>query len=199
LNRSAPDPDPAETTVELLQRIRRGDSSARDRLVGRYFAALHRWARGRLPADLNTEDIVQDALLRALERLETFEWRETGSFLAYLRQILKNRIRDEMRKVRRRPPAEELRDEPAEDAPSPIEQVIDRETWDRYEAALAELPPQQQEGVIMRIELQFTHQQVADALGLASANAARMMVSRAIGKVARRIAGEGARASERDG
>ena len=139
---------------------------------------------------MNTEDLVQEVLVRALQGLETFQWRETGSFLAYLRQILKNRIRDELRKVQRRPRTEELVEDVAEDAPSPFEQAIDRESWKRYEAALSELPPRQQEGVIMRVELQFTYQQVADALGLASANAARMMLSRAIARLAERIADE---------
>jgi RNA polymerase sigma-70 factor (ECF subfamily) len=194
VTRSTPDPAPAENTVELLRRIREGDAGARNRLIERYFDALHRWARGRLPgnarAEMNTEDLVQEVLIRALQGLETFQWRETGSFLAYLRQILKNRIRDELRKVQRRPRTEELVEDVTEDAPSPFEQAIDRESWERYEAALSELPPQQQEGVIMRVELQFTHQQVADALGLPTANAARMMLSRAIAWLAERISHE---------
>jgi RNA polymerase sigma-70 factor (ECF subfamily) len=173
-----------ESTVQLVQRIRQGDSVARDVLVERYFGALHRWARGRLPRyarhELDTQDLVQETLIRALDRMETFESRETGSFLAYLRQILKNRIRDEIRKVGRRPLNEELHDNIEEQGPSPMEEAIGRESWERYETALAKLPKQQQAGVIMRLELQFTHQQVADSLGMNSANAARMMVSRAI-------------------
>jgi RNA polymerase sigma factor (sigma-70 family) len=176
-----------ESTVQLVQRIRHGDSAARDILIERYFSALHRWARGRLPfyarKEMDTHDLVQETLIRALGKLETFESRETGSFLAYLRQILKNRIRDEIRKVQRRPVEEELQDNIREEAPSPFDDAIDRESWQRYEAGLEKLPKQQQEGIIMRLELQFTHQQVADALGFGSANAARMMVSRAILKL----------------
>jgi RNA polymerase sigma-70 factor (ECF subfamily) len=181
---STPD---VESTQRLLDRIRNGEDEARDVLVERYFGALHRWARGRLPgyarSEMNTEDLVQETLLRALTRLEGFEARETGSFLAYLRQILKNRIRDEVRKVQRRPKAEELDERIEESGPSPVEEAIGTETWERYEAALARLPRQQQEGVIMRLELQFSHQQVADALAMPSANAARMMISRAIVKL----------------
>ncbi len=178
----------SETTVRLVERIRAGDSAARDILVERYFGALHRWARGRLPSAardrLDTGDLVQDTVLRALGRLEGFEARETGSFLAYMRQILKNRIRDEVRRLQRSPRQEELDDSLEGDGPSPVDQAIDAETWARYEAALAGLPPRQREGVIMRVELQFTHRQVADALGMPSANAARMMVSRALVQLA---------------
>ncbi len=176
-----------ESTVQLVQRIQHGDSVARNILIERYFGALHRWARGRLPHyarhEMDTQDLVQETLIRALDRLETFESRETGSFLAYLRQILKNRVRDEIRKVSRRPRNEELHDNIEEKGRSPIEEAIDRESLERYETALARLPKQQQAGVIMRLELQFTHQQVADSLGMNSANAARMMVSRSIVKL----------------
>jgi RNA polymerase sigma factor (sigma-70 family) len=177
----------AESTVRLCERIRQGDAAARTALIERYFGALHRWARGRLPryarSEMNTEDLVQETLLRALGRLEGFEPGETGSFLAYLRQILKNRIRDEVRKVQRRPQVEELDESIEEPGPSPMEEVIDAQMWERYDNALETLPAQHREGVIMRIELQFSHEQVAEALGMPSANSARMMVSRAIEKM----------------
>lgn len=177
----------AESTVRLCELIREGDKSASSVLIERYFGALHRWARGRLPryarAEMNTEDLVQETLLRALGRLEGFKPGETGSFLAYLRQILKNRIRDEVRKFQRRPVVEELEESIEESGPSPLEEVIDGQMWERYESALATLPAQQQEGVIMRLEFQFSHEQVAEALGMPTANAARMMVSRAIEKM----------------
>ena len=189
-----PEPARPENTVDLLVRAREGDADARERLIRRYFESLHRWARGRLPrsarAGMDTEDLVQEALLRALGGLETFQWKEKGSFLAYLRQILKNRILDEIRKAQRRPRPVELENDLPADAPSPFEQAIGQQTRERYEAALAGLPAQQQEGVIMRLELQFTHQQVAEALGLSSANAARMMVSRAIARLVERMSDE---------
>jgi RNA polymerase sigma factor (sigma-70 family) len=177
----------AESTVRLCKRIRQGDTSARDVLIERYFGALHRWARGRLPhyarKNMNTEDLVQETLLSALSRLEGFKPGETGSFLAYLRQILKNRIRDEVRKVIRRPGEAELNESIKEPGPDPMEQAIGVQNWQRYENALATLPEQHQEGVIMRLEFQFSYREVADALGMPSANAARMMVKRAIEKM----------------
>ena len=123
-------------------------------------------------------------MLRALPRMNSFETRGQGSFLAYLRQILKNRIRDELRRTRRHPEPDGLDEEPEVTDPSPVEEAIGSETWRRYERALASLPEQQQEGVIMRVELQLTHQQVAEALGLPSSDAARMMVRRALTRLA---------------
>ncbi|MGH6693409.1 MAG: RNA polymerase sigma factor, partial [Gammaproteobacteria bacterium] len=66
------------------------------------------------------------------------------------------------------------------DAPSPLQQAIGREAFEAYEAALDRLPSRQQEAVVLRIEMGFTHQEVAEALELPSANAARMLVARAL-------------------
>src|SRR5438045_1536488 len=95
----------AESTFELLERVRAGDAGAMDTLLGRYLPRLRRWARGRLPRwarDLtDTDDLVQDTLLRSFKQLQRFEQRSEGALQAYLRQAVINRIRDELRRRRR--------------------------------------------------------------------------------------------------
>jgi len=183
-----PVPPDLETTAALLTRVRAGDALARERLAGRYLPILRRWAHGRLPGharDLSdTDDLVQVTLLRALDHVKEFEPNREGAFLAYLRRILLNAMRDEIRRSTRRPAREPLDDELPDRGLSVIEQVIGRDTMERYEAALMQLPEEQQEGIILKIEFDFTHQEIADALGKPSANAARMMVARALLKLA---------------
>jgi RNA polymerase sigma-70 factor (ECF subfamily) len=180
-----------ETTARLVELIRAGDMSARDQLIARYLTALQRWARGRLPAaarsSMDTQDLVQVTLLRSLDRLKTFEARETGSFLAYMRQVLKNLVRDEVRKWQRRPRAEVLDENLKDDGLSPIDLAVGSESMRRYEQALEKMPTRQREGLIMRLELRATHQEVADALGMESSDAARMMVKRALIDLAERM------------
>src|SRR5262245_56023339 len=98
-------PNRLETTVSLLALVRQGDAQARERLFRRYLPVLTRWARGRLPLqarDLSeTDDLVQVTLVRAMGRLDTFESRHEGAFLAYLRHALLNAVRDEIRRSRR--------------------------------------------------------------------------------------------------
>ena len=108
-------PADVESTVELLNRARAGDASALDALFSRCLPPLRRWARGRLPLGargaLDTQDLVQDTVLNALQRLDHFESRHEGALQAYLRQAVLNRIRDEARKLARRPAPSELDDE----------------------------------------------------------------------------------------
>ena len=124
-------------TLELLEQFRRGDARARDLLVERSLPQLKKWARGRLPqwarSLTDTQDLVQDAVMRALPRLESFEARHPGALQSYLREAVQNRIYDEVRKVSNRPGVDELPEEMPDLAPSPLEQAIGKQGFDRYE------------------------------------------------------------------
>jgi RNA polymerase sigma-70 factor (ECF subfamily) len=113
-----------------------------------------------------------------------FEPRHEGAFLAYLRRIVLNAVRDELRRAARRPARAELGETLLQPGPSVVEQAIGRETVEAYEAALATLPEEQREAVIMRVEFGYTYPEIAEALGKPSANAARMAVSRALLRIA---------------
>lgn len=177
-----------ESTASLLGHIRGGSLPARDRLMQRYLGPLRRWARGRLPVGLrdltDTDDLVQVTLMRALDHVEGFEYRKDGAFLAYLRRILQNRIRDEVRRAGRRPAQAELPQEFPAEGPSPLEQAMGKEALERYERALENLRPEQQEAVMLRMELGFTYPEIAMALGSPSPNAARMTVTRGLVRLA---------------
>src|SRR6185503_17247158 len=94
--------DDAETTVQLLGRIRAGDQTAIESLFQRYSPPLRRWAHNRLPQwarDVaDTGDLVQDVLLQTLKRLETFDPRTEDALEAYLRQAVMTRVRDDLRR-----------------------------------------------------------------------------------------------------
>jgi RNA polymerase sigma factor (sigma-70 family) len=178
---------PLETTVDLLDRMRRGDRDALDRLFERCLPALRRWARGRLPAAargaLDTQDLVQDTVLNSLRRLDQFESRHEGALQAYLRQAVLNRIRDEARKYSRRPAATELTDSQPSDSASPLDIAIGREGVARYEAALQKLRPGDREAIVGRLELQYDYKELAVLLGKPNANAARVAVTRALARL----------------
>ena len=184
-------PSPAaadlESTASLLIQARAGDAAARDRLLRRYLPSLQRWARGRLRGvrDLSdTDDLVQITLVRALDRMDGFEPRGPGSFLAYLRRILQNQIREEFRRARNRPRVVGLPEDLEAGERSPLERAIDREALEAYEAGLAQLSGPQQEAVILRVEMGWSYPEIAVVLGCPSANAARMVVARALVRLA---------------
>ena len=182
-----------DSTFQLLERVKAGETGAADELFARYIPALQRWAHGRLPGwarDVaDTSDFVQDTVLEAFKRLERFEYRGEGALRAYLRQVLLNRIRREFRRAALKPAPTPL-DSQAEDlGTSPLEAAIGREATERYEAGLARLKPADREAIISRIELGLTYAELAAALGKPSPNAARMAVARAMLRLAEEIEG----------
>ena len=183
----APPAVPLETTATLLALVRAGDDGARNRLLSRMYKPLLRFAHGRLPArarDLtDTEDLVQVAVLRALDHIDEFDPKREGAFLAYLRRILMRLILDEARRVGRRGESVELGEDLAITEPSPLEDAVGRDALERYERALGRLTDQQQEAVILRVEMGYTYAEIAEATGAVSPDAARMLVTRAIVRI----------------
>jgi RNA polymerase sigma-70 factor (ECF subfamily) len=132
----------------------------------------------------DTDDLVQVTLVRALNRVEAFEARREGAFIAYLRQILLNAVREQIRHAGRRPAGEPLAPDLPDRTRSVVEEVVGRETLECYEAALAGLTEDQREAVILRLEFGYDWPAVSDAIGAPSPNAARMLVSRALLRLA---------------
>lgn len=183
--------NPLDSTSVLIARVQGGDEQARNKLAARYRAALLRWAHGRIPnrarGRVDTADLVQSALRRGFSHLNEFEHQREGAFTAYIRQILLNRIRDEARRVDRTPHHEEIDDSIPSDDASPLENLIRRERLDAYERALASLAPSRREALILRLELGFRYREIAEAMGLPSGNAARLLTSRAYVQLARTL------------
>lgn len=173
-----------EPTVELVLKARKGDRLALEALLQRCLPRLRRWAHGRLPAyargHLDTGDIVQDAAMSVLARLDNFEPRHVGAMQAYLRRSVINRIRDEIRRVGRRPAPVELTEDAAAADASQLEIAIRGEAYDRYRAALTRLRPKDRELVVARIEAQWTLDDVTRRFGFGNTAAARMAVNRAV-------------------
>jgi len=173
-----------DATIELLNRVKRGDEEALEVLLGRCIPALKRWAHGRLPASsrgmLETADLVQDTVLAALRRLGVFEARHQGALQAYLRQAIMNRIRDVLRSHRRRPVETALPDHLVDRGTSPLDQAIGSENVERYEAAVQRLRPADREAIVGRLELQYSYDELAISLNKPTGNAARVAVTRAM-------------------
>ena len=72
-------------------------------------------------------------------------------------------------------------------AASPLEAAIGSETVERYEAALRRLSSEQREAIVARVEMDCSYQEVAQALGKPSPDAARMAVSRALLRLAQEM------------
>ena len=191
--RESPDPaGEAESTFRLIERFRGGDRQALETLFERHLPRLQRWARGRLPGwardRADTQDLVQETLLQTFNRLDVFVPEREGALQAYLRQAVMNRVRDEIRRVGRRPAQTELQDTEVSPERSPLEEAIGMEEIERYENALGRLRPEERESIILRVELGYSYEELARLLGKPTSDAAHKATKRALVRLAEEMA-----------
>jgi len=176
-----------ESSLALLERARAGDRHALETLLSRYRPRLSRWAHRRLPIwarDLSdTDDLVQDTLVKAIRNLDAFASEHQQGFQNYLRLAMINAVRDHVRRARRRPTMEPLDPQQPNDEESAFDRAVGRQRLARYEAALSRLTSAERDAVVARLEFGFTHAELAAVLGKDTADAARKLCRKALGRL----------------
>ena len=177
-----------DSTFDLIERVRQGDQESLDRLMARHLGPLRRFVSGRLPKwarDMaDTDDLVQDTLLRTFRKIEDFDVRGVGALQAYLRQAVMNRLRDELRRKGRAPVLVDGDGLDLQADGSPLEDAIGSEAFERYQAALSRLRPEEREAIIARVEMDYSYAELAEILGKPTPDAARKAAQRALLRLA---------------
>ncbi|HEU4940433.1 MAG TPA: RNA polymerase sigma factor [Candidatus Eisenbacteria bacterium] len=175
-------------TQDLLREAQLGRRDALEELLARYRPRLERWASGRLPRSarslLDTGDLVQETLLRALESIGSIGARHPGSFESYVRQAVLNRIRDQIRWARRRSGGGLGSDSLADPGPSPLEEAIGGDVVRLYEKGMSLLADDERQILHFRIELDMSYEDIAALMNKPSPDAARMAIQRSLHKLA---------------
>ncbi|MFN7942803.1 MAG: sigma-70 family RNA polymerase sigma factor [Thermoanaerobaculia bacterium] len=176
--------------------LARGGSSAR-RAIERLFATLlpplARWAHARLPRHArrrcDTWDLVQDACSAAVTHLQDLESRPPAQVYLYLRQCIRNRVRDEIRRSRLGEIASSEGLVAPDPRPSALEEACESEDRLRFRRALVGLDAEDRELIVGRVELELSYEELALATGRVSPEAARAATRRAMLRLAREIGG----------
>lgn len=153
------------TDAELLDRLRRGDETAREALLVRHAPAILRWARARCRAD-DADDVAQDALVAVAKGVGTVQ--DGAALLGWLRAVTRNTCA-RRRRPRAGAPAvlDPVDDEQvAADLPGPEEAAADAERRDTVRAAIGRLDDKYREILILRDVEGLTAPEVAERTGL---------------------------------
>jgi RNA polymerase sigma-70 factor (ECF subfamily) len=193
----------AQQSQELVRRAQAGDRAAFDALLSRNEARLARLVKKRMGSELrateDSQDVIQSALAEAVRALPSFEYRGEGSFLRWLGTIVEHRVRNHVRALRREKRTREAEargvrpGELAAPDPSPSQNAIGLEFEARYAEALERAAPEDKELLLLHLELGASHGEIAAALGLASPDAARMRLGRALARLNGAMRAQGAR------
>ena len=188
-NRPSGTNDPAQQELSswsrLLRQAQGGNSTALSALLERWRRWLRGRAAGRLPdwargRGVDTSDIVQDSLVRMLAPLVTFTPEHPGALRSYLRKVVDRRILDELRKGRRVPFTDVLRD----DLPDSTDRFADAETRERYRKGLARLNHRDRRLVSGRLDVDLSGRELTHMDGRSESAVAKAL-ERALARLAR--------------
>jgi RNA polymerase sigma-70 factor (ECF subfamily) len=148
------------TDGAVVRAVLAGDTERYAELVGRYRDRYARYAARMLGSADAAEDAVQDAFVRAYDRLA--ECRDPDKFVGWFFLILRNRCFAERRKNRTSAPLEAAGAIAAADQPDGVETAERRRALQR---ALLELTPEQREVFVLKHVEGLSYDEIAARVG----------------------------------
>ncbi len=150
---------PAPSNGDLVLRVRAGDRAAGEELVRRHLRAAYAVALAVLRHPSDAEDVAQEALVHALERID--DCREPERFAGWLVRIVRNRALDAALRLRSRGAGADVAEAAEVGVPGDAERSALRS---RLLAALERLAPVPREVVLLHDLEGWTHAEIGAAL-----------------------------------
>ena len=160
-------PVAATTDDALMLAWAAGEASAFEVLYGRHRGPLFRFLLAQLRDRPLAEELYQDVWQRVIAARAT--WRPEAAFATWLYRIAHNRLNDHWRAQRHRPPAPldaELRTAALADPEHPGSVAEQDEQRQRLQQALDELPDEQREAVLLRLQQELSLEEIGRITGV---------------------------------
>ena len=174
---------------EIVERVLAGDSGLFEILMRRHNQRIYRIVRGILRDDGESEDVMQDAYVRAYQHLGQFEGR--ASFVTWLTRIAMHEAFARAERMKRQTSldsdesvSESTMATPQENTPE--RNAANRELGSALEAAILSLPPKYRSVIMMRDVEELNTAEAASALEI-SEDAVKVRLHRARALVRRAL------------
>ncbi len=157
----------APTDEALMLAYAEGDGEAFAELYARHRARLFHYLLGQLRDSSLAEELFQDVWQRMI--LARSRWKPEASFATWLFRIAHNRLNDHWRAARHRPAAPDDADQrTARLADTCTPELLAGEQAERLRLrqAMAELPQEQQEVLILRLEQELSLEEIGQITGV---------------------------------
>ncbi|OGQ71237.1 MAG: hypothetical protein A3F82_06505 [Deltaproteobacteria bacterium RIFCSPLOWO2_12_FULL_44_12] len=192
--------DDLKTTLNLVMRAKAGEDQALNLLLERYLNRILRIVRMKLGPKLRTKmesmDVVQEVMVRAVRGFENFEPKNEAAFLHWISKLVQNEIRDlaDYHGAAKRNLTQVTENKDATIESSVLSKITASSQWRpsfqlrlkeevlELEAAMDQLPEKQRDVVIMRQYEGMSFKEIGQESGC-SEDAARMQFARAMDKL----------------
>jgi RNA polymerase sigma-70 factor (ECF subfamily) len=202
MSSSGPPPEPDDDLLDSLDLVRHaqaGELAAYGELFARYYPRVRALVRQRIDQgmrkDIDSDDLLQEAMLDAIRGFERFEVRSRRELIGWFARIIENRMRSVGRHMhaQKRDRAKEVPlgyvadyleqsnadFQPQADTPGPQQLATEREEVERLQECLDELEEDQRRVLLLRHRHNLSWGTIAQELGRPSADSARMQYTRA--------------------
>lgn len=144
-----------------------GDAAAFEMLYARHRGPLYRFLLRQLRDPALADEFFQDVWQRVIAARHG--WKPEAAFRTWLFRIAHNRLGDHWRGLKHRPPAPEDGDERAARIPdpsSPEHELSEFEQRRRLQLAIEDLPDEQREVVLLRLEQELSLEEIGEITGV---------------------------------
>jgi RNA polymerase sigma-70 factor, ECF subfamily len=168
---------------DVIIRVRNGEIQAYALLVTRYQTPVYNLMLRMLRSEDQAVDLTQETFFRAFARLETFDARK--AFFPWLYTLGLNLARDHLRRNDQEMLSTRSLDQMLLDGVEPCGSGDERNPYDQamqrreLNQALATLPDDMREGLILRFREGLSFQEIADVLGI-GLSSAKMKIHRGL-------------------
>jgi RNA polymerase sigma-70 factor (ECF subfamily) len=185
------------TDEELVARAQDGDASAFDVLIGRWERKIRGAIYRIIGSDDDALDLCQETFLKAYRGLGSFK--QEARFSSWLYQIALNLCRDRMRRRRGKTwvSLDDLDDgaaPPQSPGPSALDLVEARDLSRAVSGAVAALPEEQREVIVLKEYQGLTFLEIAEVLGLPMSTV-KTRLYRGLGQLKEQLERQGVRSA----
>ena len=156
----------SETDGALVARVRRGESRAFDQLVRRHLRTAHSVARSKLDNPADADDVVQDAFIKALQRID--DCRNPEGFRSWLLVIVRNTAHNYRERERLRAAAPLEKATSAASGDDPLADAMNTELRGRLREAMNSLTELQRKVLVLYDLEGWKHGEIARELGISA-------------------------------
>jgi RNA polymerase sigma-70 factor (ECF subfamily) len=144
-----------------------GDTAAFEILYARHRGPLYRFLLRQVRNQALADEFFQDVWQRVIAARAG--WKPDAAFATWLFRIAHNRLNDHWRAAKHRPPAPEDSDERAARVPDPTtpeRELSEFEQRRRLQLAMEELPDEQREVLVLRLEQELSLDEIGAITGV---------------------------------
>ena len=149
---------------ELVRHCQEKDRSAEDELYRRYAAKVYTLCRRYLGDDDEAKDLMQDVIIRALDKIQTFKYSGKGSLSGWISRIAINKALDQLKKRRWRTVSLDFAGR--DDIPEPTEEEMETIPQEKLLAWIAKLSDMRRTVFNLYCMDGYSHKEIGEMLGI---------------------------------